>query len=68
LTTAFVTGATGCLGTNLVGQLVAEGWHVVAMHRGTSRLDDLGTSQDIADTCLWGSCGFRVVTVLVLCG
>jgi dihydroflavonol-4-reductase len=41
LTTAFVTGATGCLGTNLVGQLVAEGWHVVAMHRGTSRLDEL---------------------------
>lgn len=38
---AFVTGATGCLGTNLVGELLSASWHVVAMHRGTSRLDDL---------------------------
>jgi dihydroflavonol-4-reductase len=41
LGTAFVTGATGCLGINLVGELLTAGWHVVAMHRATSRLDDL---------------------------
>jgi dihydroflavonol-4-reductase len=41
LGTAFVTGATGCLGINLVGELLSAGWHVVAMHRATSRLDDL---------------------------
>jgi dihydroflavonol-4-reductase len=39
--TAFVTGATGCLGINLVGELLAAGWHVVAMHRATSKLDEL---------------------------
>jgi nucleoside-diphosphate-sugar epimerase len=36
-----VTGATGCLGINLVGELLGAGWHVVAMHRATSGLDDL---------------------------
>jgi nucleoside-diphosphate-sugar epimerase len=41
LGSAFVTGATGCLGINLVGELLAAGWNVVAMHRATSRLDDL---------------------------
>jgi nucleoside-diphosphate-sugar epimerase len=41
LATAFVTGTTGCLGINLVGELLATGWRVVAMHRATSRLDDL---------------------------
>jgi nucleoside-diphosphate-sugar epimerase len=41
LTTAFVTGATGCLGIHLVGELLATGWRVLAMHRATSRLDDL---------------------------
>lgn len=41
MATAFVTGATGCLGTHLVGELVRDAWHVVAMHRGASRLDDL---------------------------
>jgi nucleoside-diphosphate-sugar epimerase len=41
LGTAFVTGATGCLGINLVGELLATGWRVVALHRATSRLDEL---------------------------
>lgn len=36
--TAFVTGATGFLGLNLVDQLCAAGWHVTAMHRHTSSL------------------------------
>lgn len=36
--TAFVTGATGFLGLNLVEQLVAGGWQVVALHRPTSDL------------------------------
>lgn len=39
--TAFVTGATGFLGVNLVAELVQQGWRVSAIHRRTSRLDDL---------------------------
>ncbi len=35
---AFVTGATGFLGLNLVEQLTASGWDVVALHRATSDL------------------------------
>lgn len=35
---AFVTGATGFLGLNLVDQLCAAGWQVTAMHRHTSSL------------------------------
>jgi len=35
--TAFVTGATGFLGLNVVDVLLAEGWSVVALHRPTSR-------------------------------
>ena len=40
--TAFVTGATGFLGLNLVEQLTAADWSVVALHRPTS---DLGLLQ-----------------------
>jgi dihydroflavonol-4-reductase len=36
--TAFVTGATGFLGLNLVAQLTALGWKVVALHRAQSNL------------------------------
>ncbi|HVT37322.1 MAG TPA: NAD-dependent epimerase/dehydratase family protein [Nevskiaceae bacterium] len=36
--TAFVTGATGFVGLNLVDRLVDQGWHVVAMHRRSSDL------------------------------
>lgn len=39
--TAFVTGGTGFLGLNLVAQLVAQGWRVVALHRPDSALDYL---------------------------
>jgi nucleoside-diphosphate-sugar epimerase len=38
---AFVTGGTGCLGTNLVHELVAAGWHAVVLHRRTSDLRHL---------------------------
>jgi nucleoside-diphosphate-sugar epimerase len=34
--TAFVTGATGFLGLNVVEQLKAAGWRVVAIHRANS--------------------------------
>lgn len=34
--TAFVTGATGFVGLNLVEQLLALGWRVLAMHRAGS--------------------------------
>lgn len=36
--TAFVTGATGFLGRNLVEQLLCNGWEVTALHRPTSDL------------------------------
>lgn len=36
--TAFVTGASGFIGTNLVKQLGEAGWSVTAMHRETSDL------------------------------
>ena len=39
--TAFVTGATGFLGLNLVEQLTGAGWAVVALHRATSDLRHL---------------------------
>lgn len=39
--TAFVTGATGFLGLNLVEQLVAERWRVVALCRPTSPVERL---------------------------
>lgn len=41
MATAFVTGATGCLGLHLVRELLAGGWRVIAMHRAGSRLDEL---------------------------
>ncbi|MGD9254091.1 MAG: SDR family oxidoreductase [Holophagae bacterium] len=39
--TAFVTGATGFLGRNLLEQLVAANWRVVALHRQASRIEAL---------------------------
>lgn len=38
---AFVTGATGFLGVNLIEELTREGWQVVALHRKTSDLRPL---------------------------
>jgi len=35
---AFVTGATGFVGLNLVRQLMTEGWDVTALHRPASDL------------------------------
>ncbi|MGL6159289.1 SDR family oxidoreductase [Microbulbifer sp.] len=42
---AFVTGGTGFLGANLIEQLLADGWQVIAMHRrgsNTNRLQQQG--------------------------
>jgi len=33
---AFVTGANGFVGLNLVGELLAQGWRVIALHRAGS--------------------------------
>jgi nucleoside-diphosphate-sugar epimerase len=38
MTTAFVTGATGFVGLNLVDRLVRDGWDVTALHRASSDL------------------------------
>jgi dihydroflavonol-4-reductase len=34
--TAFVTGATGFVGLNLVDELHAQGWNIIALHRSSS--------------------------------
>jgi nucleoside-diphosphate-sugar epimerase len=53
--TAFVTGGTGFLGTNLVEELVSAGWDVTALHRAgsqTAHLDRLGVRRvegDVTD-------------------
>jgi nucleoside-diphosphate-sugar epimerase len=39
--TAFVTGATGFLGLNVVDALLAEGWRIVALHRPSSNVSRL---------------------------
>lgn len=39
--TAFVTGASGFIGVNLVKQLCEAGWDVLALHRPTSNLEYL---------------------------
>lgn len=41
--TAFVTGATGCVGLNLIEQLLDQDWKVVAMHRKESDVSLLKT-------------------------
>jgi len=40
---AFVTGATGFLGTNLVKELVAQDWQVHIIHRNSSNLKYIST-------------------------
>lgn len=50
--TAFVTGATGFVGLNLVEQLRAQGWRVLAMHRAGSDirpLNSLDVERVVAD-------------------
>jgi nucleoside-diphosphate-sugar epimerase len=49
---AFVTGATGFLGLNLVERLAARGWEVVALHRAasdTSRLARFPARRAVGD-------------------
>jgi nucleoside-diphosphate-sugar epimerase len=38
---AFVTGGTGFVGSNLVRELIRQGWEVTILTRPSSRLDDL---------------------------
>src|SRR5689334_13857365 len=50
--TAFVTGATGFLGRNLIDVLVKDGWTITCMHRPTSNIAPLqrpGISLVVAD-------------------
>lgn len=56
--TAFVTGGTGFLGTNLVEELVTAGWDVTALHRpgsSTERLERLGVRRAVGDVTDVGS-------------
>lgn len=50
--TAFVTGATGFVGLNLIEELLAQGWQVVALHRADS--DVSGLSRYKAVRCVIG--------------
>lgn len=54
--TAFVTGASGFIGTNLVKQLGEAGWSVIAMHRETS---DLTYLRQFPSTLVVGDIGDR---------
>ncbi|WP_295684215.1 SDR family NAD(P)-dependent oxidoreductase [uncultured Nevskia sp.] len=50
--TAFVTGADGFIGVNLVEELLAQGWEVTAMHRADAklqRLEQLAAQRVIGD-------------------
>lgn len=38
---AYVTGATGCIGRNLVNELLKEKWSVIVLHRASSDLSKL---------------------------
>jgi nucleoside-diphosphate-sugar epimerase len=39
--TAYVTGGTGCVGRNIISELLCEGWNVIAAHRKSSRVSRL---------------------------
>ena len=54
--TAFVTGASGFIGVNLVRQLGEAGWSVIAMHRETS---DLTYLRQLPATRVVGDIGDR---------
>ena len=56
---AFVTGGAGFLGLNLIGQLVADGWKVLAFDRAKSHarhLDKLGVQLVEGDITETASC------------
>ncbi len=49
--TAFVTGATGCVGRNLINELLRDQWKVIAMHRRSSDVSRLaGLSVELKET------------------
>ena len=39
--TAYVTGGTGCVGRNVIDELLREGWNVIAAHRKSFRVSRL---------------------------
>jgi dihydroflavonol-4-reductase len=39
--TAYLTGATGCIGRNLVNELQKDGWNIIVLHRKSSDLSKL---------------------------
>lgn len=56
--TAVVTGGTGCVGRNLINELLWRGWRVVVLHRASSqisRLAGLGVDLRACDLHSWES-------------
>lgn len=49
--TAFVTGATGFVGLNLVEELLDQGWDVIAMHRPQSDISALVRHPNVERAC-----------------
>lgn len=45
---AFITGATGFLGTNLIQKLVRDDWEIVALHRPKSDISELLKHKNIS--------------------
>jgi nucleoside-diphosphate-sugar epimerase len=41
MSTAYVTGGTGCVGRNIINELLREGWDVIAAHRKSSQVSRL---------------------------
>lgn len=38
---AFITGATGFIGTHIIEELDKDGWEIRALHRSSSNLSEL---------------------------
>ncbi|MBS1787376.1 MAG: NAD-dependent epimerase/dehydratase family protein [Acidobacteria bacterium] len=49
---AFVTGATGCIGSALVTKLVHDGWRIVALVRDRNRASHLPVSVELVEASL----------------
>jgi nucleoside-diphosphate-sugar epimerase len=52
--TAYVTGGTGCVGRNVIDELLREGWNVIAAHRKSSQVSRLaGIDVELSEVDLY---------------